>query len=289
MKVLSAAPPGCVLDVPDAMMRHGLGPHVICVTAPPACILTAAAQLVQLDTLLVACCRQLPFPGGVLVSSRPSRRQRAPARVVAVSAHCLRTVERCNELLAHCGRDTLLILLIAAGARLSTHFRVDASYEITMRNPTEPPVQVPPAAVYRREKVPARRVRLCVVAKTEDIGNEPLPQYAGEESTELKLADGTDAVLWVGMLVRAGVSRVLQREAGVSPGLIGVIEQLSANNFPIVRFANMAVVLVTGESVPLTPCNRMVTTRDLQELPMLPPGWELERMDGVNWLPIQHL
>lgn len=293
MKLLSPAPSGRTLRA-DAMMQHLMGPGVICVEAARADILTAAAQLLSGDSLLVGCGYQLPIPGGISVSTKPSRRRHTRDRVIAVSAHCLRTRDRCNSLLNHCGDNTLLILLIATGTEPPHWIDVDARFQMTPRNPAEPPGGVPPLAMYRGAAVPARQLRLCVARKADDIAQEPLPQYAGEDgATPFKIADGTEAMLWAGLTVRAGVSPMLQRSAGVSPGLIGVIEQFGEYGSPIVRFANMAVVLMSEEGdkqqLPLTPCNHMVTVRDLQELPRLPPGWVLERMEGVNIGPISHL
>jgi hypothetical protein len=271
------------------MVRQRTGPGVVCVETDRADILTAAAQLLSGDSLLVGCCFQLPAPGGIAVSTKPARR--APDRVIAVSAHCLRTRERCYSLLAHCGESTLLILLVATGTKPPDWIDVDVHVQMPPRDPQQPTVAPPPPALYRGSEVPAWAVRLCVVPKASDLTLEPLPQYAGEEDARLcKLADGTEVMLWAGLTVRAGVSRVLQRSLGVSPGLIGVVERFGNFGSPIVRFANMAVVLFDDDGeMPLTPCNRLVTVRDVQELPRLPAGWELERADGVSIVPISHL
>jgi len=291
MKVLSPPPPGRILTA-DAMMQQRTGPGVICVRVPAADILTAAAQLLSGDSVLVGCCRQLPIPGGVSVHAKPARRRRgrcASGRVIAVSAHCLRTRESCNRLLQFCDQRSLLILLIVTGTQAPSWFDVEVDFQMVPRDPTQPPVAAPLPTLYRGSEVPATAVRLCVVKNKEDLSLEPVPLYAGEDDPkQCKLADGTEAMLWAGLTVRAGVSHMLQRSAGVSPGLIGVIERFGEFGGPIVRFANMAVVHMNNE-LPLTPCNRMVTVREVQELSRLPPSWVLERAEGVAVGPILHL
>lgn len=306
MKLLSPVPLGRLLELPVAMRHHS--PGVVCVSAPPADILTAAAQLVSADadTLLVSCCALLPpgtaCGGAVAVGARP-RRHRGGAcggsRVVAVSAHCLRSVERCNELLKHAGQDVQLVLLKATGSKLHSCLArlVDHSFEMNPKNPTEPTTATVGPAVYDDRFVPTRAVTLRVVAMADEIGMEGLPQFGGEEgAVKYKTQDGVETQLWPGMVVRAGLSQWLQRVAGVSPGLPGVIEQISRYGWPIVRFANAVVVLLQLEEakagdprLPLAPANGIVTARELQELPALPPHWQLDVADGAGRRCIQHL
>jgi hypothetical protein len=308
MKLLSPVPLGRLLELPVAMRHHS--PGVVCVSAPPADILTAAAQLVSADadTLLVSCCALLPpgagdACGAVAVGARPRRHRGAAAgggsRVVAVSAHCLRSVERCNELLKHAGQDAQLVLLKTTGSKLHSCLArlVSRSFEMNPKNPAAPATEAVGPAVYDDRFVPTRAVTLRVVATTDEIGMEGLPQFGGEQgAVNYKTQDGAETRFWPGMVVRAGLSQWLQRVAGVSPGLPGVIEQISRYGWPIVRFANAVVVLLQLEEakagdprLPLTPANGIVTARELQELPALPPHWQLDVADGVGRRCIQHL
>lgn len=294
MNLLAPGSTGARVPIPSAITAQGRG--VFCVHVRDDALLTVASQFEH----LVSCCRHLPSPGGSHFMADPPFNYRAPGVLVAVSAHCLHDEDACNKLMRYVGRETRLILLIPLDAHLFSMLQAMVTGTFTVALPVGPlPRLKMKKAVWGGAQVPETPVLLNVVRGYDDVDSAPIPQHPQNgEATVVSFVtkEGPVASFWAGLLVRAESTKFL-RQNGVCARTIGVIECITDNKFPVVRFATGAVVLMMPvterkgkpEFMPIAPCNSFVCLDDLRELMVLPDNWQLAVTPGVYPGPIQHL